>query len=157
MKGIFVWSCLKHEGLLGVFYLFLDLLLLFFFTLFPGLFFEGSFPVFSFREACSRLPLLACPFANCPDISAEVVRDPFWLYWPVTEWLFPVASLLPLLVVLLPVVPCELTRLQLSSLPLLPICDSDSLYRSTGIRFIMGKPRSSIGSRLDRPTQVLHT
>lgn len=119
-----------------LFYLFLDLLLLFFFALFPDLFFDESFPVFSFKETCSRLPLLACPFANCPAISEEETIDPFWLYWPITEWFFPVDSLLPLLLPLLAVVPWELTRLQLSSLPLLPICDSDSLYRSTGIKFL---------------------
>ena len=133
------------DGCPDLFYLFLDLLLLFFFALLPDLFFEGSLPVFSFKETCSRLPLLACPFANCLAISAEVATDPFWLYWPVTEWFFPDVSLLPLPLPLLAVVPCELTRLQLSSLPLLPICDSDSLYRSTGIKFTMGKPR--IGTR----------
>lgn len=36
-------------------------------------------------ETCSRLPLLACPFANCPAISEEETIDPFWLYWPITE------------------------------------------------------------------------
>lgn len=80
-KNKFVQSCsdglLRDDNSLRVFYLFLDLLLLFFLALFPDLFFEDSFPVFSFKETCSRLPLLACPFANCPEISVEDVRDPF--------------------------------------------------------------------------------
>lgn len=80
---------------------------------------------------CSKFPLDIDPFVNWIEALSELLRVPlFWAYpvW-IEVWFFPLASLL-----LLEEIAFELPKLQLSSLPLFPIWDSDSLYRSTGIK-----------------------
>lgn len=80
---------------------------------------------------CSKFPLDIEPFVNWIEAFSELLRVLlFWAYplW-IEVWFFPLASLL-----LLEEIAFELPKLQLSSLPLFPIWDSDSLYRSTGIK-----------------------
>lgn len=120
------------------FYLFLDLLLLLFFALFVDLFLLESLLLlwhsFTGVETCSKLPLDIDPFVNWIGALSELLIVPlFWTYpvW-IEVWFFPLASLL-----LLEEIVFELPKLQLSSLPLFPIWDSDSLYRSTGSRDLM--------------------
>jgi hypothetical protein len=119
------------------FYLFLDLLLLFFFALFMDLFLLESLLLLwhSLTDVaiCSKLPLDIDPFVNWMALSELLIVPLFWTYPVWTEvWFFPLVSLL-----LLEEIVFELPKLQLSSLPLFPIWDSDSLYRSTGSRDLM--------------------
>lgn len=120
-------------------YLFLDLLLLLFLALFEGLLLLLTSLLLLWPsltgvdDACSRLPLDTGPldWIGNETLLSVLPREPLFWANPVWAevWFLPLASLL-----LADDIAFELPKLQLSSLPLLPICDSDSLYRSTGMR-----------------------
>lgn len=136
------WTNLRNENKSQHYgsYLFLDLLLLLFLALFEGLLLLASLlllcPSLTGVAAWSRLPLDTGPldWIGNETLLSVLPREPlFWANPDWTDvWFLPLASLL-----LPDEIGFELLKLQLSSLPLFPICDSDSLYRSTRIRYLL--------------------